>query len=350
MDAINSRNIECLKAIFRDDLFIYEPKRINKYISRLNLLLFGNMYCLSCSDYYYIYKYIKRNNIKAIFIGHSALGNLSYYLRKKIQYLHIITFFHNIEKHFLISALKSSNSLKMKVVNYWTCRSEEKTTLCSNILITLNNRDSNLLNQYYSCNSSFELPTSFKDNYSSDKAYNIQSSHKSNSKLKVLFVGVNFFANVNGIKWFIDNVMPEVSDMHLTIVGRDMDKVFQERENISVKGFVDDLDEYYYKTDIVIVPIFEGGGMKTKTAEALMYGCPIISSKEGFEGYDINYNDVGGIFNTPSEAKELLIRYRDNRSLIDKARKHSREFFIKNYTLDSSISKMYKYLNSRNII
>jgi len=35
----------------------------------------------------------------------------------------------------------------------------------------------------------------------------------------------------------------------------------------------------------VILPIISGSGMKTKTAEALMYGKSIIGIKEAFEGY-----------------------------------------------------------------
>lgn len=32
--------------------------------------------------------------------------------------------------------------------------------------------------------------------------------------------------------------------------------------------------EYIYNADFLIAPIFEGSGMKLKTAEALMYGKP----------------------------------------------------------------------------
>ena len=31
-----------------------------------------------------------------------------------------------------------------------------------------------------------------------------------NGTVRLLFVGVNFFANTHGIKWFIDNVLPNI--------------------------------------------------------------------------------------------------------------------------------------------
>ena len=41
---------------------------------------------------------------------------------------------------------------------------------------------------------------------------------------------------------------------------------------------VDCLETWYEKADVVISPIFLGSGMKTKTAEALMYGKPILGT------------------------------------------------------------------------
>lgn len=38
----------------------------------------------------------------------------------------------------------------------------------------------------------------------------------------------------------------------------------------------------------MISPIWAGGGMKTKTAEALMYGKTIIGTTETFEGYEMD--------------------------------------------------------------
>lgn len=53
--------------------------------------------------------------------------------------------------------------------------------------------------------------------------------------------------------------------------------------------------EYIYNADFLIAPIFEGSGMKLKTAEALMYGKTVFGTTEAFEGYDVDYEQVGGL-------------------------------------------------------
>ena len=57
--------------------------------------------------------------------------------------------------------------------------------------------------------------------------------------------------------------------------------------NVDVVGTVDDLSHYYYEADVVVLPILYGNGMKVKTAEAMMYGKPILATQEALEGYDI---------------------------------------------------------------
>ena len=104
----------------------------------------------------------------------------------------------------------------------------------------------------------------------------------------MLFVGSYYWPNVKGIKWFVDNVMPLLTDEYkLYIVGKNFEKMKEklESEKVFVVGTVDDLGEWYYKADIVVGPIFDGTGMKTKTVEALMYGKVYLGAEEALCGY-----------------------------------------------------------------
>lgn len=345
MDAVNSRNVSCLRELYGDSLYVYEPQRKESKVERGINMILGNLFCLSFLDYKKILNVVVNNKIEYIFLAHSGLGNIGLYLKKKVPTLNIITFFHNIEKQFVDSKVQQESlSLSTKYRLSHLCKNENKAVKHSDVLITLNKRDSLLLEKIYSRKSTFELPTSFTDKYSMHQAKEIKLHKKSNESLQLLFVGVNFFANTQGVEWFVKNVLTQVTDVHLTIVGRGMDSVFQDSEYITVKGFVDDLSDYYYSTDIVVVPIFTGGGMKTKTAEALMYRCPIIASKEGFEGYDMDHSQVGGLFNSAEEAIELLIKYRDNRYLLPLAAAYSNEVFKEKYTFKSSVNILKKHL------
>jgi hypothetical protein B2_15733 len=94
-------------------------------------------------------------------------------------------------------------------------------------------------------------------------------------KCNILFVGGYYYPNVNGFRWFIKNVTPLIKiNYEVTLVGNRMDLLkeeFSNNSNVKVLGRVEDLSPYYEDADVVVGPIFEGAGMKVKTAEALSY-------------------------------------------------------------------------------
>ena len=70
----------------------------------------------------------------------------------------------------------------------------------------------------------------------------------------------------------------------ILIIGKGFETLKNDLEcdNVKVIGTVEDVSEYFYRADFVIAPIFEGSGMKLKTAEALMYGKTIFGTTEAF--------------------------------------------------------------------
>ena len=233
---------------------------------------------------------IKHNCYDYVFIDHSQLGRLVRFIKKTFPDLKIITFFHNIDRQYAYSYYKTIGVRALPfyfAVCYW----EKITCLYSDIFITLNNRDSTLLWKVYHVHSNLELPTSFTDCFNEVKYK--EAIAKPGPEIDYLFVGISFFANIQGVQWFIDNVMPEVSG-NFYIIGSGMDLVRFNNltDRIHVMGFVDDLTEYYYRAKFIVSPIFLGGGMKTKTAEALMYGKTIVGTTEAFEGYEVKANST----------------------------------------------------------
>jgi len=340
-DAVNLRNYTALNQISGGNLHHYELKHKNRITTFYNLLK-GNVGVICSKDYNSIYRYIRRHNIESAFLWSSKLGKLARDLKTKFPNIQIITFFHNIEKQYYEEETKINPSLKNRFISTIVIKNEALAVEYSDYLITLNSRDSRLLENFYGRKSDFELPISFEDTFDADKAERCRRPNGSKS-LKLLFVGSNFFANNTGLEWFIKNVMPYLSDVELTIVGKGMDEVFQNSDKVTVKGYVEDLSEYYYSSDAVIAPIFHGGGMKTKTAEALMYGCPIIGTKEAFEGYDIEYSKVGGLAQTPQEIIDVINRLKDT-TFAAYCREYARKEFLCKYSIDYSVKTLRKYL------
>lgn len=83
--------------------------------------------------------------------------------------------------------------------------------------------------------------------------------------------------NVAGIKWFIDNVLPKVSnvypDFKLVMGGAicNVLKDFSGNSNIQMLGVVPDASDLYSKGDVAINPVSEGTGLKIKTFESIQY-------------------------------------------------------------------------------
>lgn len=107
--------------------------------------------------------------------------------------------------------------------------------------------------------------------------------------------------NEEGAIWFLKNVwekvLDKVPDAVFSLVGRapsdTLIKQAQETGNIVVTGEVDSVDEYYAKNNVIVVPLFSGGGAKVKLIEALGYGNSVVSTTEGIRGTNFsNRNEL----------------------------------------------------------
>ena len=297
----------------------------------------GNYFRLSNDKIREILDYTGQKNVQMIFIGNTLSAYIAKIIKKTYPNLMIVSFFHNCECHYFKEELKQDmfNFIHLAHILF-SFRSERLAVKYSDYIWGLTRRDSDLVKKIYGKGFDLLLPTSFIDKSNETNTYNI-SLHR---KLRLLFVGTNLFANVHGLNWFIKNVLPFI-DVELTIVGNGMDKCFSQsiHNNIKILGFVDDLSEYYYNSDIVISPVFLGGGMKTKTAEAMMYARPVIAAKEAFVGYDIDTDKIGAQCNSAKEFIFWINYYDRNREKLVYCSEYSRSQFEENYTIQKSIDK-----------
>lgn len=280
-DQVNLRNQKLFEELFPESITYLSPANLKSNN------LFRKFY-LGVTDEFVniVLEELNKGCYDYMFICHSTLGRLAKKVKGVYPDIKIIMFYHNIEIQYAQEYYKTKGIKALPfyfAVKLW----EKQAFKYSDYNITLNRRDSNLLKHFYGKDSDLELPTSFDDKFNEQKR--VELIRNCNEQIDYLFVGVAFFANIQGVQWLIDNVMPKVSG-NLYVIGKGMDHVEFKNLNdrIRIKGFVDDLSFYYYNATCVVSPIFVGGGMKTKTAEALMFGKQIIGTKEAFEGYVID--------------------------------------------------------------
>lgn len=118
---------------------------------------------------------------------------------------------------------------------------------------------------------------------------------------------------------------------------------------MKIIGTVECLSTFYNNSTAVIEPIFYGGGMKTKTAEALMYGKVIFGTNEAFEGYDVSYGDYAYMCNT---SEEFIDKINSWLGKYDGAvfNNNARSLYLEKYDYKNNIDKFKTLLIDKGVI
>jgi glycosyltransferase involved in cell wall biosynthesis len=236
---------------------------------------------------------IRDNSIKNLFVDGSNFGEIVRQVKLKYPLVHIHTFFHNVEARFFWGSLKEKKSLRALAIFIANYLAERKAVIFSDKIICLSERDSQLLKTIYGRSATHISAMSLDDRLPSDFQNLIDPSRTKYA----LFVGGDFYANRVGISWFVKNVAPKIH-FKVCVVGKGLERYKQELElveNVEVVGAVDSLADWYLNAHFVIAPIFDGSGMKTKVAEALMYGKKVIGTPEAFSGYEADVDKIGKV-------------------------------------------------------
>ena len=329
-DVLNKRNIDFLQKLSNNRVDIIEPQRISRLQKLLSCRLDGYTKRVEKR----ILNQLSQKRYTHVFLSQSLLGFVAKAVKRHYPNICIICCFHNIEKHFGREMLRV-NGIRVLPFYFKACYSEKLIAKYCDKFLFLNKRDA----QRMSCSASIGciIPIAYADTFNPNKVISSQLQKK--ETLEILFVGSDFFANIEGIRWFIKYVFPYISG-HLTIVGKGMDRYKGEftSDRISVWGFVSNLEDFYYAADVVVMPIFSGSGMKTKTAEALMYGKNILGTKEAFEGYDMDSNCMYGC----QTAEMFIDTFRSMGNNITSFNPHSRNLYLEKYSEDATFDTFKK--------
>lgn len=322
------RNYELLSKFGKTT--VISISKMNNISSLLSLLTF----CfppLSRKKNHEVANYVIKENIEYIFIDSSLMGSLIKLLHYKTKNKKIIVFFHNVEKDYIDVRMKKG--IKNFVYKYLAMKEEILSVKYADCLITLNERDRKRIESLYGRSPEYLMPISFDDKYAESKV------EKDTKKKIGLFVGALGRANYEGVKWFVEN-SSTLSDYEFQIVGKDFEKVKKEFSNypVNIIGTVEDISKYYENADFIVSPILFGGGMKVKTAEALMYGKTVFGTQEALEGYEIRNDDTLILCNSIEEFDCKIRKYIKEGK--EKFNEKSRELFMERYSTGVMEDKM----------
>ena len=275
---------------------------------------------------------IETEAIETVFVDGSNLGRFVSLLKRRSPRVEIIVFFHNAEVRFFWGAFRERMSLRALAVMVTNFLAERQAVRWSNKRVCLNKRDSEMLRRVYGRGATHIAPMALEDKRPAGSS-NIQPIAV---EPFALFVGGTFYANRAGIAWYAEQVAPRVG-IKVCVVGRGFEALRQELEipgKLEVIGAVDDLSVWYARARFVIAPIFDGSGMKTKVAEALMYGKRVIGTPEAFCGYEEIARQVGWMCQTADEF--VLAMEAEYRSGTDVCNPVLRDIFVERYSLSAA--------------
>ncbi len=270
-----------------------------------------------------------------VFVDRSVFGIVAKRLKETGYKGRVVAFFHNVEVvYFAAKYSNRLNPMRWLVVpcadhnDRWSCRYADRT-------IALSHRDDNELFHRYQRRADVLIPVAFVDRCQPPT----DNCQLTTSKPLCMFLGSYFPANVEGIEWFVRNVLPHV-DIRMQIVGKGMDKLKEAdwmQPGIEILSNVPDLDPLFTAADFMVLPIFKGSGMKVKTCESLMFGKNIIGTPEAWSGYELDYSKSGACC---LSADEFIAAIRD---FCDHPRPrfntYSREIFVSQYSADRMVDK-----------
>jgi len=126
-------------------------------------------------------------------------------------------------------------------------------------------------------------------------AVKIPSVQPLTSEQTLLFLGsYNHKPNIDAAEFLIKKIWPlihrELPGATLIIAGSPPDRIPSYRagtQGVRFAGFVKELDYLYRQSRVVCAPILSGGGTRVKIIEAAAYAKPIVSTRIGAEGIEM---------------------------------------------------------------
>ena len=270
-------------------------RRLQNYISygkyktvldRVHRWMQGNMMFISNDIISEICEVINSNAIRTVFIEDSVFGNLVKKIKKNCKECKVLSFYHDVKADLYKQWMDNERTLKSTIEYTIGIRQEYVNQKYADINIVFNERDAKTYQVYYGKRPEAIIPLPAPVPSISHDIMN--SITEKNDKKHILFVGKKYYPNLVGFKWFVDNVLPSLTDnIQVDVVGRGLEELRNEYSDprINVIGGVESLNPYYENADIVIAPLFDGGGMKSKTVEALSFGKIFVGTEESLFGF-----------------------------------------------------------------
>lgn len=135
----------------------------------------------------------------------------------------------------------------------------------------------------------------------------VPSAKPDPTQLRIGFIGLySYPPNLEGVRWFLREVWPmvrkAVPQATFRLVGKDTDGALAPHDpGVETLGWCADPSEEIATWSAMVVPIQFGGGTRIKIADAFSRKCPVVSTRLGAYGYEVNDRQELRLADRPEE-------------------------------------------------
>ena len=207
--------------------------------------------------------------------------------------------------------------ISTRLLNYFLiptlCWGEYKAIKLAHRTFVCSDNDRNYLANRWGLKGVVKIPNAVK----------IPETQPITSEQTLLFLGsYNYKPNIDAVEFLIQKIWPLVRratpTATLKIAGSPPDRIPSYRagtQGVKFVGFVKELDDLYRQSRVVCAPILSGGGTRVKIIEAAAYGKPIVSTRIGAEGIEMQDGVEIFLRDDPKSFAEACIRLLNDHSL-----------------------------------
>lgn len=171
-----------------------------------------------------------------------------------------------------------------------------------------------------------------------------ESSAADNTDPKsVAFIGsFRHSPNATGAMWLLEQVWPLVVERlpsaQLYLVGNNPTPAMLKRHgknNVTVTGWVDDVRPYLGRASVVVAPVFEGAGMRTKVLEAWAMAKAVVGTPLAFEGLSATDGEFSFIAADPDTFVQRILELLHDENLARGIGRRARELAISSFSWEA---------------
>jgi GT2 family glycosyltransferase/glycosyltransferase involved in cell wall biosynthesis len=162
------------------------------------------------------------------------------------------------------------------------------------------------------------------------------------SRRDMLFIGgFRHTPNVDAVKWLVNEIFPELRvrlpDAQLLIIGSDCPPDLQQvlaGNDVKVLGYVPDVEPYFQRCRLSVVPLRYGAGVKGKVNMSMSYGVPVVSTAIGVEGMFLRDGVDVMVADTPKAFVEAVCQVYENQALWEKLSQGGQENVRRHFSFE----------------